>query len=99
MQRYQHGHRYRTTQSNGADRGALQTTRSYLFIDKHPVIDEIRMLMKDAHLSRAKLADESGVSTTTLRNWDMGKTTRPQAPTLNAVGKIFGKRLGLVDIK
>jgi DNA-binding transcriptional regulator YiaG len=81
-----------------ADRGALQTTRSYLFIDKHPVIDEIRALMQDARYSRKKLAEESGVCVTTLRNWDLGRTIRPQAPTLNAVARVFGKRLGLVDL-
>jgi transcriptional regulator with XRE-family HTH domain len=81
-----------------ADRGALQTTRSYLFIDKHPVIDEIRMLMKDTGYSRKDLAEASGVSPSTLRAWDLGQTTRPQAPTLNAVARVFGKRLGLVDL-
>ena len=87
-----------TTIAKTADRGALQTTRSYLFIDKHPVIDEIRALMKGAAYSRKRLAEESGVCVTTLRNWDLGKTVRPQAPTLNAVAKVFGKRLGLVDL-
>lgn len=81
-----------------SDRGALQTSRSYLFIDKHPVIDEIRALMKDGGYSHRELAEKSGVSVSTLRNWDLGNTIRPQAPTLNAVARVFGKRLGLVDL-
>ena len=42
---------------------------------------------------------ESGVSTTTLRNWFHGATRRPQFCTVNAVARALGKELRLMDRK
>jgi hypothetical protein len=55
---------------------------SYLFIDKDPIIDLIRTEaqrggdLRQQHLDR--ISYNSGVSTTTLRNWFFGETRRPQ---------------------
>lgn len=38
----------------------------------------------------ASLANKSGVSRSTLRNWFSGKTMRPQLPTVKAVLKGLG---------
>ena len=80
-------------------RGVLQLDKSYNFVDKHEAVDELRTLIEDDALKLKVVAERSGVTRQTLKRWFDGKTLRPQAPTLNAVGRLFGKRLGWVDIK
>lgn len=79
-------------------RGSLNLPRGYNFIDKHPVIDHIRTWIQDAHMPMAELSRRSGVTPMTIRKWLDGRTRKPQAPTLEAVGKVFGKKLKWVDI-
>ena len=59
--------------------------------------DELICVLYDESMRRgftiAALANRSGVCRSTLRNWFSGRTTRPQTPTLNAVGKVFGIEL------
>lgn len=61
--------------------------RTYNFIDKDPVIDQMRTLLRDEGLlKKLELVHElSGVSTTTLRNWFDGETKAPQYRTIAAV--------------
>ena len=40
--------------------------------------------------------DSMGVSSTTLRNWDIGQTKSPMTGKVNAALAPFGKRLGIV---
>jgi hypothetical protein len=70
----------------------LQTYRTYRFIDKDPVIDEIRTLVKDEGLiSKLNIVHElSGVSTSTLENWFNGDTKSPQNRTICAVTSALG---------
>ena len=75
--------------------GALKLSQSYNFVDKKEAIDELRTLIDT--MSFKDVAEKSGVSRNTLDRWFLGKTMRPQLPTLNAVGRVFGKRLGWVD--
>lgn len=77
--------------------GALKLSQSYNFVDKREAIDELRTLVD--RMSFKEVAEKSGVSRNTLDRWFLGKTMRPQLPTLNAVGRVFGKRLGWVDDK
>lgn len=77
--------------------GALKLSQSYNFIDKKEAIDELRTLIDT--MSFKDVAEKSGVSRNTLDRWFLGRTMRPQLPTLNAVGRVFGKRLGWVDDK
>lgn len=79
-------------------KGSLNLPKSYNFIDKHPVIDEVRTWIQDAKMPIAEVTRRSGVTAPTIRKWLDGTTRRPQAPTLNAVGRVFGKRLGWVDL-
>jgi len=81
-----------------SQRSALNTERSYLFVDKAPVIDELRTMIGDEHHAWKDVAEKSGVSYGTLYNWFMSRTLRPQAPTINAVARVFGKKLGLVNL-
>jgi transcriptional regulator with XRE-family HTH domain len=69
----------------------LRLYRSYVFIDKDPVIDVIRTAMQDAKVKPAKVARDSGVSPTTLGNWFHGPTRRPQFSTVAAVANALGK--------
>ena len=75
--------------------GALKLSQSYNFVDKKEAIDELRTLIDTMPFK--DVAEKSGVSRNTLDRWFLGKTMRPQLPTLNAVGCVFGKRLGWVD--
>jgi transcriptional regulator with XRE-family HTH domain len=77
--------------------GALKLSQSYNFVDKREAIDELRTIIEDQSMAFKDVAEKSGVSRNTLDRWFLGKTMRPQLPTLNAVGRVFGKRLGWVD--
>lgn len=70
----------------------LQTYRTYRFIDKDPVIDEIRTLVKDEGLlGKLDIVHQlSGVSTSTLDNWFNGDTKSPQNRTICAVTSSLG---------
>ena len=68
-------------------RGILRTYRTYSFIDKNPVIDKVRTLVRDEGLiKKLSIVHEiSGVSTSTLDNWFNGTTRSPQHATIAAV--------------
>jgi DNA-binding phage protein len=74
-----------------AKRGIIRY-KSYLFIDKDPVIDALRTSVSQAHVRYTQLAEDSGVSSTTISNWFVGKTRRPQFCTVMAVTKALGKK-------
>jgi hypothetical protein len=79
--------------------GVLKLDRSYNFVDKREAVDELRTMLDDDRMSLRVAHEKSGVALSTLHGWFNGKTMRPQLPTLNAVGRVFGKRLGWVDNK
>lgn len=70
--------------------------RSYSFVDKDPIIDEVRAVVDQSGWSHKRVEHESGVTTVTLRAWFDGKTRRPQAATVNAVLRSLGYKLGVV---
>jgi transcriptional regulator with XRE-family HTH domain len=72
------------------------TYKSYNFVDKDPIIDEIRTLYEDSGVNYKWLHENAGVATGTLTNWFNGQTKRPQAATLNAVARALGYKLGFV---
>jgi len=73
------------------------TYKSYNFIDKDPMIDEIRSIVERSGASYKWVNSESGVSTQTLTKWFDGSTRRPQAATMNAVLRSLGYKLGVVE--
>ena len=73
--------------------------RTYSFLDKDPIIDIMRTLAQDANRSYSEISDESGVSQSTLYNWFLGRTRRPQFCTVAAVAGALGKSVGLVNKK
>jgi hypothetical protein len=54
------------------------TYKSYSFVDKDPIIDEVRSVFQDAGVTKQWVEDHSGVTSTTLHNWFDGKTRKPQ---------------------
>ena len=66
--------------------------KTYVFRDKDPVIDHLRTVVQQDGCRRAKIAEDSGVSATTLSNWFEGTTRRPQFATVAAVARSMGPR-------
>ena len=86
---------------NGHDRKRSGSIlyRSYNFVDKDPVIDKVRTIVKDEGLSNSEIHTISGVSATTLHNWFEGETRRPQYATVAAVTGSLGYRQEFVKSK
>jgi hypothetical protein len=72
------------------------TYKSYSFIDKDPIIDEIRTVYQDSGANYQWIQEHSSVRATTLAKWFSGVTKRPQAATINAVLRSLGYKLGVV---
>ncbi len=69
----------------------VQIYRTYLWIDKDPIIDAVRTVVKSEEKLKNNMVHEiSGVSTTTLDNWFDGSTRRPQNSTITAVTSALG---------
>jgi hypothetical protein len=76
----------------------VKVYRTYRFIDKDPVIDEIRTLVQDEGLiKKLELVHQlSGVATTTIDNWFNGETKSPQNRTIMAVVTSLGYKHSFV---
>lgn len=74
------------------------TYKSYNFIDKDPIIDEVRTIYENSGANYSWIAEHSGVTPNTLRAWFDGRTKRPQAATINAVLRALGYKLGVVEM-
>jgi hypothetical protein len=72
------------------------TYKSYSFVDKDPIIDEVRTIVGDSGASYKWIEEMSGVTTATLYAWFGGKTKKPQAATINAVLRALGYKLAPV---
>lgn len=75
------------------------TYKSYNFVDKDPIIDEIRAIIKQENSTYEYIHIMSGVSTNTLTKWFDGSTKRPQAATVNAVLRALGYKLTITRTK
>lgn len=66
--------------------------RTYRFIDKDPVIDEVRTIVQDEGLMKSlKIVSQlSGLTITTLTNWFSGGVRRPQNASVMAVITALG---------
>lgn len=64
-----------------------------------PVIEQVLELLEGAHMKFSQASDLSGVSSSTIRNWNKGKTRRPQSATIEAVGRACGYGRKWVKIK
>jgi hypothetical protein len=75
------------------------TYKSYNFVDKDPMIDEIRTIVEQSGASYRWVHENSGVGATTISKWFDGQTRRPQAATMNAVLRSLGYKLGVVEFE
>ena len=73
------------------------TYKSYNFVDKDPMIDEIRTIVEQSGATYKWVNENSGVSVNTISKWFDGQTRRPQAATMNAVLRSLGFKLGVVE--
>jgi transcriptional regulator with XRE-family HTH domain len=74
------------------------TYKSYNFTDKDPMIDQVRTIIQDSHMTYKAISEASSVTTTTISNWLDGKTKKPQAATFNAVLRACGYKLSIRPI-
>jgi hypothetical protein len=72
------------------------TYKSYNFVDKDPIIDEIRTVYQDSGVNYKWIEDNSGVSSATLAAWFNGKTKKPQSATVEAVLRALGYKRAIV---
>ena len=80
-------------------RSILRASDSYLFRDKHPLIDMLRTKMQDEGVTYGDINRKTGVAVGTLVKWFDGTTRRPQATTLNQVAAYFGLELNWTEIR
>jgi DNA-binding phage protein len=66
---------------------------SYLFVEHDPVLDAIDTIIADSGKSLTYVATNSGIARTTLDNWRLRKTKRPQFATVAAVIRACGGEL------
>jgi hypothetical protein len=65
--------------------------RNYRFIDKDPIIDAVRTVVKsEEKLKNAHVHQITGVATATLDNWFDGTTRKPQNATVCQVTGALG---------
>lgn len=74
----------------------MKLYKSYNFVDKDPIIDELRTMIQATEISYKEIERRSGVATATLNAWFKGRTKRPQAATVRAVARCMGADLTLV---
>jgi hypothetical protein len=74
------------------------TYKSYNFVDKDPMIDQVRTVVLGSTMTYKAIANASGVAENTIRNWLDGATKKPQAATFNAVLRTCGYKLSIIPI-
>jgi transcriptional regulator with XRE-family HTH domain len=74
------------------------TYKSYNFVDKDPMIDQVRTIIQDSHLTYKAISEASGVGSHTISKWLDGATKKPQAATFNAVLRACGYKLSIRPI-
>lgn len=73
----------------------MKIYNSYNFVDKDPVIDQMRTAIQDSGVTFAYIEQKSGVGKSTLHAWFNGRTKRPQHTTVMAVLRAIGYDLVL----
>jgi len=74
------------------------TYKSYSFVNKDPMIDQVRTIIQDSHMTYKAIAEASGVGPHTISKWLDGATKKPQAATFNAVLRACGYKLSIRPI-
>ena len=69
--------------------------QTYNFVDKDPIIDQVRTMIDDEAVTLSYVCNKSGVAKKTVKNWFSGQTRRPLFSTIAAVGRALGYDLML----
>lgn len=69
------------------------TYKSYVFVDKDPLIDYIRTIINESGETLTKISNDSGVNVHTISKWLYGETKQPRAASVNAVLRVLGYKL------
>jgi hypothetical protein len=77
--------------------GPLNLNRSYNFVDKHGIVDELRTAIQDSGEPVEWIAHSAGVHRATIDAWLTGKTKKPYATSIEAVARALGKHITLAD--
>ena len=67
--------------------------------DRDPLLEEIVERINADRRSKWALANVSGLSPATLKNWQEGKVHRPQAVSLQMAARALGLRMTFVENK
>jgi len=70
--------------------------KSYRFIDKDPIIDQMRTMLADSGMTYGQVAAASGVSRSCLAGWFDGDTKRPHHASARAAIAVMGYQLTIV---
>lgn len=62
----------------------------YLFVDHDPILDQVDTVIADSGMALSGVAAIAHISPTTLSNWHLRKTKRPQFATVAAVLRAIG---------
>jgi|SRR5215471_13713452 len=68
----------------------LDRDRGYRWKDQDPVLQLMNRVVTDSGWSLMTIQDKSGVAAGTIRNWQLGKVSRPQNWTVEQVLKALG---------
>lgn len=72
---------------------------TYNFVEKDPIIDQLRTILADEKMSYRDVHEKTNVSIGTLRGWFDGATRRPQHATIMAVARSAGWDYRLVKVE
>lgn len=71
----------------------MKLYKSYKFKDYDPILDQLEEVLYTHGMTKAEISRRSGVSASTLTNWQKKKTRRPSATTINASLHALGYQL------
>lgn len=77
----------------------MKLYKSYKFKNYDPILDKIEEVIYTDGISKKEISQLSGVSTTTLYNWQKKKTRSPNASTVNATLHAMGYELSITKKK
>jgi DNA-binding transcriptional regulator YiaG len=63
---------------------------------RDPMLQQVLEIFHGSDMSAAKVAEKSGISVTTIRNWNSGKTMRPQNITMEFALRAMGYKRVIV---
>ena len=78
-------------------RAMERTATEYKHLQYEPLMLQTVMLLRASGKKPSYIERVTGVTSTTIRNWERKKTKRPQATTLRFALKSVGKKLAIVD--